>query len=252
MISVAICDDNIIFLERLRTEIKKALTRYKIPHSIKIFSSGAEFLEQHGKAPFDTVFLDIKMPDINGFQVAEKLRHSSEKALIIFVTTEDTLVYDSFGFQPFDFIPKLPPESLNVPEGKDFMSLRIDNVIKRISHRLTAAEKICLEMPYGEKLLVPLEDILSVKTAGNYVEYTVKEHNPIRVRKKLDEAMEELDPKLFVRLHKSYAVNMGFIKKINYSELVVTLKDGSLLTVSRPRKKEVEAVYLEYLRNFGK
>lgn len=252
MISVAICDDNIIFLERLHRETKKSLTRYKIPHSIKCFSSGAEFLEQHGNTPFDVVFLDIKMPDMDGFQVAERLRRSSEKTLIVFVTNEDTLVYDSFSFQPFDFIPKLPPESLNLPDTKDFMSRRIDNVIKRISHRLAAAERICLEMPYGEKLLVPIEDILTVKTAGNYVEYGIRDRKPVKVRKKLDEVMSELDNKLFVRLHKSYAVNMGFIKRIDYSELLVTLKDGSLLNVSRPHKKDVEAAYLEYLRNFGK
>ena len=83
------------------------------------------------------------------------------------------------------------------------------------------------------------------------MEYSIKGREPIKVRRKLDEAMYELDSNLFVRLHKSYGVNMDFIKKIDFSELTVLLKDDSLLTISRSRKKEAEAAYIEYLRHFG-
>lgn len=251
MISVSICDDSRIFLEKLNREIAGSMTKFRIRHSIESFFTGREFLERHRENPFDVVFLDIKMPDMNGFQVAEEIRRISQKTIIIFVTTEDALVYDSFSFQPFDFIPKLSPDKSSVHKDYDFMSLRIERTVKRLLHRFTAAEKIGLDMPYGEKLYVKIEDIQLLRTAGNYVEYSIKEHEPVKVRRKLDEAMEELDATLFVRIHKSYGVNMGFIKNIDYSQLLITLKDGSMVTISRAHKKDVEAAYIEYLRNFG-
>ncbi len=161
------------------------------------------------------------------------------------------MVYDSFSFQPFDFIPKIPPIKLNPKEGEDFISARIEKTIKRLLHRLLAIEKIGIDLPYNEQIYIPIRNILFVKTAGNYVEYSIKGREPIKVRRKLDEAMYELDSNLFVRLHKSYGVNMDFIKKIDFSELTALLKDDSLLTISRSRKKEAEAAYIEYLRHFG-
>lgn len=251
MISVSICDDNKTFLEKLRGEVIGTMTKYRMSHTVQCFSTGKEFLEHHLNAPFDVVFLDIKMPDINGFQVAEKIRGISEKTVIVFVTTEDALVYDSFSFQPFDFIPKLSPEKLDRNSDCDFLSRRIERTIKRLSHRFMAAEKIGLDIPYGSKVYVRLEDIQAIRSIGNYVEYSIKGRESVRVRRKLDDAMTELDPTLFVRIHKSYGVNMRYIKKIDYSQLLITLNDESMVTISRAHKKEVEAAYIEYLRNFG-
>lgn len=251
MVLVSICDDNEIFLKKLRKEISEGMTKYKINHTVEVFSTGKEFLEHHKITPFDVVFLDIKMPDMNGFEVAKKIREVSDKTVIIFVTTEDTLVYDSFSFQPFDFIPKLSPEKSESNSDHDFMSNRIQRAIKRLWHRLMAAEKIGIDIPYGNKKYIPIEDIQLLRTVGNYVEYSIKGQNSIRTRRKLDDAMAELDSDLFVRIHKSYGINMGFIKKIDYSQLLITLKDNSMVTISRAHKKEVETAYIEYLRNFG-
>ncbi len=251
MIKISICDDSPVYLEKLRDKITSIMESCRVRCSVSLFPSGKEFLKQHTEIPFDVVFLDIKMPDMDGFKVAERIRKTSENTVIIFVTTEDSMVYDSFSFQPFDFIPKIPPIKLNPKEGEDFISARIEKTIKRLLHRLLAIEKIGIDLPYNEQIYIPIRNILFVKTAGNYVEYSIKGREPIKVRRKLDEAMYELDSNLFVRLHKSYGVNMDFIKKIDFSELTALLKDDSLLTISRSRKKEAEAAYIEYLRHFG-
>lgn len=251
MIKISVCDDSPVYLEKLRDKITRIMENCRVRCSVSVFPSGKEFLKQHGETPFDVIFLDIKMPDMDGFKVAEKLREISENTVIIFVTTEDAMVYDSFSFQPFDFIPKIPPSKLNPKEGEDFISARIEKTVKRLLHRLLAIEKIGIDLPYNEQVYIPVRNILFLKTVGNYVEYTVKEKEPIKVRRKLDEAMNELDPNLFVRLHKSYGANMDYIKKIDFSQLTAVLKDGSLVTISRSRKKEVEAAYIEYLRHFG-
>lgn len=251
MISVSICDDSKFFLDKLQNEISKDFKKYSIAHTVKAFSSGKEFLEEHKNTPFDVVFLDIKMPDVNGFEVAKIIREISGKTIIIFVTTEDTLVYESFDFMPFDFIPKISPENSECDRDYFFMSRRIDRTIKRLWHRFIELDKIGIDVPYGSKIYIPIEDIQLLRSMGNYVEYFVKGQGSFKARRKLDDAMSELDSDLFARVHKSYGVNMSYIKKIDFSQLLITLKDDSMITISRTHKKEVEAAYIEYLRIFG-
>ena len=98
---VAVCDDNKSMLDFISKQISKDLEDNGITCEISSFLNGKEFITQHEKTQFDIVFLDIKMSDIDGFTVAKELRNSSDNTQIIFVTTEDVLVYDSFNYQPF-------------------------------------------------------------------------------------------------------------------------------------------------------
>ena len=243
MLNVAICDDNRQMLEFLEKEIDSLMSDREMEHSIYTFSSGKEFLEQHKKSHFDAVFLDIKMPDMDGFEVAAKMRDVFDRTYIIFVTSEESLVYDSFDFQPFYFIPKSSPEITRE---------RLRHVADKLTTHISAFKKIVIPMPYGQKRSVDPADILLIRSSGNNVEYRLKNGEKIRIRRKLDEAMEELSPLLFLRPHKSYAVNMGFIETVNFPRSEILLEDGTVVDISKARRKEAEELYSEYLSNFGR
>ena len=243
MMTAAICDDNKQTLDFLEQEIHSLLCRHEIEHSISAFSSGKAFLEQHKSAHFDVVFLDIKMPDMDGFEVAAQMREVFDKTYIIFVTNEDSLVYDSFDFQPFYFIPKSSPEITRE---------RLKHVTDKLTAHISAFRKIAVPMPYGSKRSVDPADILFIRSVGNNVEYHLKGGEKLRVRRKLDEAMEELSPLLFLRPHKSYAVNMGAIETISFPRLQIFMEDGTFVGISKSRRKESEEQYGEYLSNFGR
>lgn len=243
MLKVAICDDNSQILDFLEKEIDSLMLDKAMEHSVSAFSSGKAFLEQHKLSHFDVVFLDIKMPDMDGFQVAAKMREVFDKTYIIFITSEDSLVYDSFEFQPFYFIPKSSPELTRE---------RLKHVINKLVNHISAFKRIVLPMPYGSKRSVDPADILFIRSSGNNVEYRLKNGERIKIRRKLDEAMEELSPLLFLRTHKSYAVNMGFIDTVNFPRMQIFLKDGTVVDISKARRKEAEELYSEYLSNFGR
>lgn len=243
MLTVAICDDNRQMLEFLEKEIDKLMCGKETEHGIYTFSSGKEFLEQHKISHFDVVFLDIKMPDMDGFEVAAKMREVFDKTYIIFVTGEDSLVYDSFDFQPFYFIPK---------SSSEITRERLRHVVDKLTGHISAFKKIVIPMPYGQKRSVDPADILFIRSSGNNVEYHLKGGEKIRIRRKLDEVMGELSPLLFLRPHKSYAVNMGFIDRINFPRLEMFLGDGTVVGISKARRKEAEELYSEYLSNFGR
>lgn len=243
MLTVAICDDNSQILDFLEKEIDQLMWDNETEHSISVFSSGKEFLEQHKKTHFDVVFLDIKMPEMDGFEVAAKMRDVFDKTYIIFVTNEESLVYDSFDFQPFYFIPKSSPEMTRE---------RLKHVTDKLMKHISAFRKIVIPMPYGQKRSIDPADILFIRSSGNNVEYRLKNGEKIKIRRKLDEAMEELSPLLFLRPHKSYAVNMGFIETVNFPRLELILEDGTVVDISKARRKEAEELYSEYLSNFGR
>lgn len=246
MVKIAICDDDKTMLDFVSKNVDNLFAQNEIKHTIVHFLSGKKFLEAHKSDPFDVIFLDIVMPDINGFDIAEKIRSVSENTYIIFVTTEDTLVYDSFSFQPFDFIPKYHNQTT------DYFEAKLNSVIQRLADKLNKFKEISLIQPYGETLNVVCSDIILIKSSGNYVEYNIRNRENVRVRAKLDDVEKELEQSIFLRLHKSYIVNMDFISTINYAHLLVTLKDGTIVTISKAYKKAVKVRYMEYIRNLGR
>lgn len=246
MLKIAICDDDDVMLDKMFNKICVEFKSRKISVQTECFSNGLDFIENHKQSSFDVIFLDIVMPDMSGFEIAEEVRSTSENTYIVFVTTEDALVYDSFSFQPFDFIPKY----LN--QSTDYFETKLKSVIQRLADRLDKYKEISLTQPYGETLNIICTDIMLIKTTGNYVEYSIKNREPVRVRIKLDDAEKELEQSIFLRLHKSYIVNMDFIKTINYPQLLVTLKDGTIVTISRAYKKDVKERYMNYIRNLGR
>jgi len=85
-------------VDYLRGLIADAYSANGLNSEIECFSSAEEFLGKHAETPFDIVFLDIVMPEINGFEAARLIRKISPKTYIIFITMESSLVYDSFDF----------------------------------------------------------------------------------------------------------------------------------------------------------
>ena len=93
---IAVCDDEKVYLDCLSRKIKACFKEFEIEISLDKYLNAVSFLEQHEQNPYDVVFLDV----------ANRIRNLSEKTIIIFITTENHLVYESFDYRPFNFIPK--------------------------------------------------------------------------------------------------------------------------------------------------
>lgn len=242
MIRIAVCDDDSVMLGRIGAAITDSFRANGQETCTESFSSGSELLCAFKKSPFDVLFLDIRMPDMSGFDVAREIRKISENVYIIFITTESALVYDSFEFQPFNFIPKSSAEETE---------RRLENVVNALAKRFLAFKTITVKLPYFEELTFMTRDLICLKSSGNYTEYVLSGKEPVRIRKKLDEALDEIGigTGLMLRPHKSFAVNMSYIKKISFPKLTVYLKDGTEIPVSKANKSAVEEQYGRWLRN---
>lgn len=238
---IAVCDDNKVMLDFLSRNISECFTSYNIPHDISEYACGKEFVLQHEKKPFDVVFLDIKMPDIDGFEAAKRIRRISEKTHIIFVTTESGLVYDSFDYHPFYFIPK----------GKtEILKAKLISVIGKLVEQFNNSCVICFDLPHGEKKYISSDLIVYLTSKSNYLDI-VCQSETIHIRRKLHDILNELPQKSFARIHNRFVVNMRCIGRIDNTRLKVILIDEEELDISRSYKAEFSKKYNIFLRNFS-
>lgn len=242
MIRIAVCDDNKVFLDMMCRTVNEMMTEFGVSQRITDYLSGTVFLEHHKQESFDVVFLDIVMPKQNGFEIAKEIRKISEKTYIIFVTTEDGLVYDSFDFRPFHFVPKSPPELLKS---------RLYHVIEKLAAHLSSNCPIYLEMAFGEKRYVEPSEIISVTSKANYIDYCLLSGEILHIRGKLEDVEKLLSPRLFVRVHNRSIINMARLKKIDNPNNRVFMSNGQEVNVSRRYKKELDGAYTKYLKDFS-
>jgi len=112
-VQIYICDDNQFFLEEIEQRTRLLIGKNRFLN-IQTFNTGRELIKSWNEAFADVVFLDIDMPELNGFEVAERLQKIKKNVLIIFITSHEDKVYQSWKYQPFWFVRKSHIDDLDV------------------------------------------------------------------------------------------------------------------------------------------
>jgi two-component system LytT family response regulator len=192
----------------------------------------------------DLVFLDVQMPEMNGFEV---IRAAGPRRLpaLIFVTAYDSYALQAFETEALDYVLK-PFDSLRFRESLQRARRRLgDQDRDRFSDQIRKlAERFGEEPKYLHRLAVRIEDrtlLLGVsevdwlEAAGNYVCVHVGKQNHI-VRDSLSHFEERLDPAHFARIHRSMVVNLDKIRELRphwHGDYKIILHSGETLDLSR-------------------
>lgn len=235
MLKIAVCDDNETMLRVLTDKIGVIYKQNSIAFEIRSFLSGDSFLNSHKEHSFDVVFLDIDMPDINGFDIAEQVNNSGE-TLIVFVTSHDELVYSSIKFRPFRFIRK---NYLETELGETLTAANTE-LMKRNS-----ARKFMFQTKSGE-VFEDLQLVEYIEIFGHWLLVHIKDNKSLECYGSLSDMERELNNYDFVRTHKSYLVNCRYIYSIEKNQLV--LDDKTVIPVSRYKAESVKQNFRNYLR----
>ncbi len=210
MFNIAICDDD----EMFRNELENICEIYAKQNGMKIncnqFQSGREVLNFIiGKNVINILFLDIEIPDVNGIDLKEKLQYDSCIEKIIFISSHIEKVRMAFGLKVVDFIDK--------PIRKDKIIYWIDKAYnENINNRL-------IEVPgYGQLFE---KQIISIKMDGNYsTVYLETGEKTDLIRLSIGD-WEKILSEDFIRVHKSFVVNMNHIIDFKYSEIMMDSKN---------------------------
>ena len=181
--------------------------------------------------PFDMYILDIDMPDMNGFELANKIYEKYPEAVIIFCTMHDNLVYDSFRLNAFYFVRKSNLEEDLSYSLKKYISLRTHDTY--VAKTPTGIEKI------------PFDQIIYFEVAHNDLYIHLKDDSEIRERKPMQKLGAEISSAGFVQIGKSFMVNMRHIQKIKDSSAV--LSNGQSISIPKAQFSSVYKAFLMYL-----
>ena len=201
------------------------------------------------------VFLDVKMPGKSGIEMLHDYEQLPFE--VIFVTAYDDYMEQAFQFSAVDYLLKPIDEDLLV------------KAVKRAEERInTKAEKVSIDMlmhnlrqirqPLKMKLCIPsvkgfqvveLKDIIYCEASSSYTNFHFTNRSVICASKPIHEYETLLQDNRFVRIHKSYVVNLEYIKEyLKGDGGSVVLTNGQEIEVSRRRKDELMAKMKEYFR----
>ena len=232
MIRIAVCDDDKVFSERIKLLIEQYFTEQSTETDIAVFISGAEFLSDN--TDYNAVFLDIDMPDIDGFEIAEQLNGD---ILIVFVTTHDELVYSSLKFRPFRFIRKAYLEE-ELPETLEAANKEIK--------KLNASSKFILQTKSGEALL-NVNNIEYIEIYTHSIQVYTADGEVLECYGSLSVLEKQLNDFDFVSTHKSYLVNCQYIFSIEKNRII--LDDKTEIPLSRYKADAVKSKFKNHLRS---
>lgn len=235
MVSIIICDDDIELLNNLHTQILEILENLEIKAKIHKFQSMEEMSDQM-LSNCDIAFLDIDFDNANynGMDIARRFRSLRNDTVIIFVTNFIEYAPEGYEVQAFRYILK---RDLNTDV----------QAVLPLALRQLNRETLPIQVN-GEIIKVPLDDILYLEVQQHNVTVVTQKLTTEHKQKEysfyatLSDLEERLEPLGFLRIHKSYLVNMKHLKKFQCRE--ATLDNGIILRVGEKSYAENKQKFL--------
>ncbi|MCL2865762.1 MAG: LytTR family DNA-binding domain-containing protein [Lachnospiraceae bacterium] len=225
---IAICDDN----ERYNVLLRQFLTHYFSCQKIQTFQivefqSGVDLLCTFTPALYDLIFLDVMMPELDGFQVAEQIRKMDLHVDLIFVTSMEDQIQKGFDYNAKGYL------------YKEVHQEQIDTLLNRLLVERKRSDKFYKVRLKGEtaNTLLHLADILYFEVHNKDI-YGFTQNETFTFRGKIAQLEQDLVPKGFLRVHRSYLINQKKIFK-NFGNQIV-LRGGFEIPLSRKYKSLVQ------------
>jgi len=232
---VLIVDDEALARERVRTLLSSAPGVTVVGEC----SGGREAVETIIAERPDLVFLDIQMPDLNGFEVLEAVAPEWLPA-VVFVTAHDEYALRAFDVHAIDYLLKpIEPERFTRALGRARAAggQKLLDLLDAVGTRLVIRAK-------GKISLLDPAEIDWIEADGKHARLHVGRETHV-IRQQLKRLEQRLAPHGFVRVHRSAIVNVDRIKELEpwfHGEYVVILKDGTKLTSSAAHSEALHRI----------
>lgn len=237
MYRVAICDDESKILNDIYAKVEECFREQKMDAKYVCIEDSRKMMECLQNEEFDVVFLDIDMPYISGMDIAAFLNEKKKNTLLVFVTSQDMLVYQTFAYRPFGFIRKTRIDA------------ELKELVERLQKEFVDRKQDLILKKRQERIRVYIHDIMYVESEGNYLNF-VTFHDTIKIRDTMTNIEKELGCNGFVRCHKGYLVNGEYIERIRNAEIELQCNGvRKNLPVGRSYEKDVRKNIMELIRN---
>ncbi len=235
MLSIAVCDDEVIECCNMEKRIKRVMEEMKIPCIIRQFRSGGELLQT--LESFDIVFLDIIMQEMDGMKTAQLFRRKAFDKILIFVSSSREYVFEAYDVEAFQYLLK-PVEDR-----------KLKNVLqKAVQKTERRSQEFIIVSRERQKKKLFLDDIYYFEIQGRIVDA----HGPEGIftyYEQIGELENKLRDKGFFRCHKSYLINLKYVDGYNRQEVI--LENGERIVIAKRRYEEFCQEVLKAMRENG-
>ena len=240
MIKTIIIDDELKAISNLKWEIENYCPGLEV---IETFTNPIEAISAINYLKPDCVFLDIKMPEMDGFTLLKNLRY--RKFNLVVTSAHESFALMAFKENAIDYLLKpIDSEDLirvvsKIKNNKlrNALGIELNKVLN--SHLSLNNDHNKIQIPLDGKIVfVNAENIMYCKSEGNYTTVYLKDKSTYLMVKSMKKTCELIPNKYFLRVHQSYLVNLKYVKELyknNESYLVLTT--GTTIPVSRSNKK---------------
>ena len=236
MFKIAICDDVPSVCSDLKAmimDMKNDLICKEI--TIDTFYSGEALIDNIKEENlYDLIFLDIELGKINGVEIGHIIRKQMEDYVtkIIYISSKDIYDRQLFDVQPLHFLKK-PIDSKKVFD------------VIQLAMKISEKENRNFEFKsFRNTIKVPYRDILYFESRGRKV-FLMGTKSNYTFYGNIN-SLEEVLPKFFIHPNRSYFVNYEFVTCFKFEELIMT--DGSVIPISRNKRKEIRELQLVFER----
>ena len=233
MLQLAICDDEPIILQKIEKNIQLFNQQQKGDDTFCVTcydSPQALYDNVTDGDTFDAFLLDIEMDEMNGMELAGKIRETFPYAAIVFLSshTAYSYMYEGYRVQALRYI------------SKEVMDTSMPEALNAIIHHCKTVKPLFYTYThYSSVQRISLRDIIYVQRTGRMAEIITESQGILRLKKSLKDIFAELNDKRFLFTERSCFVNIDHVSQVFNNYLV--LKNGKSLPISRKMSKGVKS-----------
>jgi two-component system LytT family response regulator len=232
-LNALIVDDQSQHRKSLKTLINDSCSYLKVIGEAESVASAEKLIVQHQP---EVLFLDIEMPNQKGFELLDKF---PERNFFTVMTTG----HDKYGITAvkagaFDYLLK--------PIDVDELLELEQKIVKELERNALPSNETLKVFEKGEQIIIKVAEIVYLKAQGSYTLINLTSDKEILTAKNLNLMVSDFRTKRLIRVHRSYVVNLDYVKSYqpDGNEGILTLAGGLQLPVSRSYKPLVKSLFL--------
>ncbi len=235
MIKIAICEDSDLDRAMLQEIIGLLMEDKGLDFDIVLYSGGEELVSEYKNHPYDIVFLDILMKNIDGIETGKIIREMDSKVEIVYCTSSKDFAIAAYEVHAMSYLLK------------PYESRRIGAVLDYYVQKHPQKNQNFIEVKSRRKsLIIPYKDIIHMESDNKVVYIYTTTQGAVKVYNKLDVFENELSDERFLRCHQSYLVNLQYVAGLVDSDFIMI--DDQMIPIRKSGRKLIVKKYEDYLK----
>ncbi len=224
MITIAICDDEQLFLKKIEYHLIESLNKRNLNWHIDLFLNAKDLLKQQSQNSYDVIFLDIELKTDNGINIAEFLRKNAYQGEFVFISSHINYATLGYTVNAFRYILK------------DHLTMQLDECVRALNIKLKKQLLII------ENKTINIKDIIYLESNNHKLILHLLEDKSLEFYGKLNDIENTQDSPNLLRIHQSYLVNLDYTRAIK--AYTMTMHTKISLPIAKARYKKVKESYI--------